>query len=635
MKYYGSTLIFDTVTSSDIVVGYTISSPDGLTPDISGGSYKLPYPIGDLGQGLVVKQDGNNMPVLGFGAVSTDETSGATLGKYTVTSGGIVTLSSIVTTVRAVLPGTIKLAPTSSWQDNTTQRLSIKNASSGIVSVLVGDDSNDFFDDGSVSVDIPSGTGISFEKTGDNIYSVFLGPGGGASASYDSDAQAYFDRASGAIGATFSLTAKGAVSRWFASMKAAELLSKMQRVNLFAADTLAGALSPAIVTAGDSLDTNVGFDAEDYNVTVGLQGDLSTKYLKTGLIASGTPITSTNSMLAAYMTRTSDPTSLGFSSLIGGYADGGFQFALGFGNSSDPLGTISFYNGNTQVGSLAPRNYKGFYAATSNTDGGMVYKGNEVGNAGPNSFSGSECSRELYVMGRNVLGTPDTFCDGAMAFYAIGTGLTQNEMYAFANITEQFQADMGRKYVPPKLALSLWGDSMTQGLHGKIEVSEYPAGRPVRNMAIGGQTSTQIVNRFLADPAGKGDVTILWVGTNNPGDHTLIMSEIASVIATLTTSKYLIIPPVLGTNSDFFIGTPSRALFDALLNDILTTYPNNSLDLFTPSVAMYNAGIPQDVIDHNHGIVPSSLRADDIHFTGAHFGWANNTIISALVSKGW
>lgn len=635
MKYYGQNLIFDTVTSPDIVVGYTISTQGGLTPDISGGSYKLPYPIGTVGQGLVVKQNIDNIPVLGFDFVSSDDTSGAPLGKYVVTNGGIVNLSSTTTTVRAVLPGTIKLAPTSSWVDNITQRLSIKNASSGIISVLVGDGSNDFFDDGSTSVDIPSGTGVSFEKTGENIYSLFLGPGGGASAAYDSDAQSYFDRAAGAVGATFSLTAKASVSRWFAAMKAANLLTKMQRVNLFAADTLAGVLSPAIITAGASLDTNVGFVSGDYNVTIGLQGDLTTKYLRTGLIPSGTPITPTNSMLAAYMTRTSDPTSLSYAALIGAYASGNHALSLMLFNSGAPIGKNGFYNGTSNTSAFTPRAYKGFFSGSSNSDGAMVYVGNEAGTAAANPQLGSACARELFVMARNVLGNPDTFCNGAMSFYAIGTYLTQAEMYAFSNITEQFQADMGRKYVPPKLAMSAWGDSMTQGLLGKLEVSEYPLGRPVRNMAIGGQTSTQITTRFLADPAGKGDVNILWLGTNNPNARTLIMSEIASIIATLTTSKYLIIPPVLGDNSLYYAGTADRALFDALLNDILTTYPNNSLDLFTPSVAMYNSGIPQDVIDYGRGIVPSSLRIDTIHFTTAHSGWANNTIIASVNSKGW
>lgn len=67
MQNYGNNQFNGAISSPEIIVGYTLT---GNTPNVTGGSYSLPYPIGNIGQSLVVKSDGNGGKLLDFSLVA-------------------------------------------------------------------------------------------------------------------------------------------------------------------------------------------------------------------------------------------------------------------------------------------------------------------------------------------------------------------------------------------------------------------------------------------------------------------------------------------------------------------------------------------------------------------------------------
>ena len=67
-------------------------------------------------------------------------------------------------------------------------------------------------------------------------------------------------------------------------------------------------------------------------------------------------------------------------------------------------------------------------------------------------------------------------------------------------------------------SVTAWGDSMTPGT-----TTGWPAqfaalsGTTMNARGVGGETSTQIKTRFMAESARWGDFTIIWAGRNNYG----------------------------------------------------------------------------------------------------------------------
>src|ERR1051325_9724155 len=94
-----------------------------------------------------------------------------------------------------------------------------------------------------------------------------------------------------------------------------------------------------------------------------------------------------------------------------------------------------------------------------------------------------------------------------------------------------------------------WGDSLTAGT-GASKGNEYPSqlsrltGRPVVNTGIGGETSTQIVDRFLGNTKYHNDTLIIWLGTNNSFAPDAIVADVQRAIAKLAHQRYLIAGPL-------------------------------------------------------------------------------------------
>lgn len=171
-----------------------------------------------------------------------------------------------------------------------------------------------------------------------------------------------------------------------------------------------------------------------------------------------------------------------------------------------------------------------------------------------------------------------------------------------------------------------WGDSLTAGTGG----TPYPTtlatlqNANVSNGGVGGETSTQIRARMVADVTQYGLYTIIWAGRNNFTSPATVKADIAAMIAKLTSGKYLVMSVLNGTGEP--LGTGDYMTITTLNNDLAALYPTHYIDVRAQLVAGYNAGIPQDVIDHANDIPPSSLRSDGIHLNTAGYTLVANAV---------
>jgi len=178
-------------------------------------------------------------------------------------------------------------------------------------------------------------------------------------------------------------------------------------------------------------------------------------------------------------------------------------------------------------------------------------------------------------------------------------------------------------------AIAAWGDSLTSGDPG----SKYPdilanqINQIVYNGGVGGETSTQIKARFLADPEKWGLPTIIWAGRNNLESPATVKADIAEMVAALTTDKYLILSIPNGNYAIEYKGQADYVTLIQLNNYLAATYGNHYIDIRTYMVNQYDPNQAQDVIDFGNDITPTSLRSDSLHFNPAGRALVVNKIL--------
>jgi lysophospholipase L1-like esterase len=197
----------------------------------------------------------------------------------------------------------------------------------------------------------------------------------------------------------------------------------------------------------------------------------------------------------------------------------------------------------------------------------------------------------------------------------------------------------------PSIALSetlvAWGDSLTAGAGGTPWTQQFTSltGITTINEGIGGQTSTQIADRFLSQPALFNDFTVIWVGQNNPGNYAIVENDIFSMVSQLTTSNYLVLGvltgdyPIPNTNTGYeSIGSLGYSGLIGLNSELANIYKNHFININTILVNSYNQTLPQDVNDFNQRIVPASLRSDSIHLNTAGYNIVANSVYSGYLN---
>ena len=180
-----------------------------------------------------------------------------------------------------------------------------------------------------------------------------------------------------------------------------------------------------------------------------------------------------------------------------------------------------------------------------------------------------------------------------------------------------------------------WGDSLTAGSGGTpypTQLATLRLGDTINNRGVGGETSTQILTRFLAEPARWGDFTIIWAGRNNVYTApAVVQADIATMVSKLTTSNYLVLSVLNGNYGGYdSVGGAGYNLITGLNADLAATYGSKYIDIRRILVDSYNPSLPQDVSDFARDITPTSLRADNIHLNTAGYGIVASTVNTAI-----
>ncbi|MGH7604148.1 MAG: SGNH/GDSL hydrolase family protein [Gemmatimonadaceae bacterium] len=189
--------------------------------------------------------------------------------------------------------------------------------------------------------------------------------------------------------------------------------------------------------------------------------------------------------------------------------------------------------------------------------------------------------------------------------------------------------------------VTAWGDSLTDG-QPFTRAESYPTAlatllpdRVVTNEGIGGETSTQVLARMLADTTHRHDVTVIWMGRNNLQEPGRIEADVAAAVKSLGSSRYIVLSIL---NGDFY-GTEVKgsAGYDNIIGvnaSFAFRYPNNYLDIRSFLVSLYDPSNPQDIQDHLNDIPPSSLRA---HWNGGidllHLSPEANTRVAERIAR--
>ncbi len=192
-------------------------------------------------------------------------------------------------------------------------------------------------------------------------------------------------------------------------------------------------------------------------------------------------------------------------------------------------------------------------------------------------------------------------------------------------------------------ALQCWGDSMTAG-SGTGVTTGYPLrlsaaiDRPIENKGAGGETSTQITARFVADTTNKDRWTnILWMGTNDAltsGQEaawiSLILSNIATCVSGLKGAKRHIVIGAVRADG----GSVPGSLLDSLDAALLGVYGDKFLNVRVHLQSL-NDGSANDLADIALGLVPRSLRSDIIHLNDKGYQHVADLLAATLEAKGW
>jgi len=168
--------------------------------------------------------------------------------------------------------------------------------------------------------------------------------------------------------------------------------------------------------------------------------------------------------------------------------------------------------------------------------------------------------------------------------------------------------------------VAIWGDSLTNGLFipaNKSWIASLPDYN-IYNGGVGGNISTQIKDRMAASPDKYSYTTIIWAGYNDLVAPAAVEADITAMVNLLGMNNHFKILSIL-TGAIERKGSVRYTAAMEINNWIAKTYPDHYYDVRGYLVSLYNPALPQDVIDHDNDIVPSSLRVDHIHLTGAAY----------------
>lgn len=454
----------------------------------------------------------------------------------------------------------------------------------------------------------------------------------------DADTDDFIARQKVNGGAGCSVTTKFFVNAFIRRLKDTGVWPQISRCNIFVGPDIQSAMTPLKVGGGNSIET-YNFVSGDYSEATGLQGNGTSKYMRTGLTPSAAGMTVNDGHLACYMNVASS--GAGAIVDIGVKSDTSTRFSQLYHNALNLVGRIGTNSGDSQYTVPTRLGWASVNAISSKMN--FAYNGKSLFQPSVEvSTGGALASLEYYVCARNELGSATAFySNGRYCFYSIGLGLTKQQISDYRDAVQRLQSNLGRAYRVG--SLMCWGDSLTAGTGGTpwpTDLATLYSNYFVYNGGIGGDTSSQILTRFNDDPAAMRDQPcIIWAGRNDvisPGPTT-VKANIATMVAALQAAgnrnRYLILS--VPNKDTEFSGSADYTTVVGLNSDLASIYGANYLDIRSYLVGLYDQNNATDVTNHSQDIPPSTLRFDTVHFNTAGYQKIADKIAAVTGALGW
>jgi lysophospholipase L1-like esterase len=181
--------------------------------------------------------------------------------------------------------------------------------------------------------------------------------------------------------------------------------------------------------------------------------------------------------------------------------------------------------------------------------------------------------------------------------------------------------------------VACWGDSLTAGTGASVStyypellrLSRYPHSG-VYNGGVGGETSTQIRVRQLADTIRRDWTNVIWVGRNNFTDPAVVLADVRAMVANLTHNRFLIMSTINKADGTENAGSTNYNQIIAVNNALAAAYPGNYLDIRASLVAA--SGGTNDAPNN-------SWTADGLHLNGTGYAHVAGQVSAWLRAKQW
>ncbi|MCX6703403.1 MAG: GDSL-type esterase/lipase family protein [Candidatus Zambryskibacteria bacterium] len=249
------------------------------------------------------------------------------------------------------------------------------------------------------------------------------------------------------------------------------------------------------------------------------------------------------------------------------------------------------------------------------------------------NFQAIALSQKIDQLTNTVINTPTITNASLAGTLSLGSALSVANGGTGANSVEGVRSVLGLGYastvnITSVTNIATWGDSLTASSGGSgttypNKLSDF-TGRTVYNGGVGGESSTSIKLRMIADNVRRDWGTIIWVGRNNYSDPVTVKADIAAMVASLGHTRYLVLSILNGTGE--LSGSAKYNTIIQLNNDLATIYGSHYVDVRSYLVSQYNSGIPQDVTDRANDVPPSSLRSDSLHLNAAGYTAVANKV---------
>ena len=132
-------------------------------------------------------------------------------------------------------------------------------------------------------------------------------------------------------------------------------------------------------------------------------------------------------------------------------------------------------------------------------------------------------------------------------------------------------------------------------------------------------------------------VNTFWYGRNNTHQAEVVKFDISASVNFLSpgNNQFIVFSILNGDRVNESVGEVVYQRIMKLNQDIQNIYPQNYIDIRSYLVSQYDPSNPQDVIDFQNDVVPSSLRRDNLHLNNQGSLLVAKKVAEFITMKGW